>query len=391
MNPSLCSLWSFVVNSFPHRRCFLLSVAILLLLLSAVPTPAGLMELRDKQIAAVVVPQGATATPLQRSAQSRLESILVDNGFSVLDRRKAAELKDANKRLEDPTAFITAEDFIKMAEAYQIHALVVVYLHADARPGLADYFSATAQADVRVIDDVSARVQAFNTQPMGTRGMAPSQGLTANSALLNAVYRAVDAAADKMQLELSDRTRLRSVRLSLGEPVKLSTRLDGKPANERDLHRLAKLEKAKWRTEEVSVTARSPGGALAAVAGYIRDTDHHRRPPRLYGSRVHVVEPASGKTIHLFECSPVEKKGRDERGTKEVLDTTFVSNWRYLAAVTGNHVLFWDTETGSQISRRAHPKALKKARVQFMRNDRGTYLAVGDGKRVTAYPIVRDR
>ncbi len=353
---------------------------------------AGVLELRDKQVAAVVIGQGRKAEGLQRSAQSRLESILVDNGFTVLDRQKAERMKDANRKLQDPAVFITAEDFIKMAEDYKIHALIVLYLHVDANEGLADYFNATAQVDVRVVDDISANVQAFNTQPMGTRGIAPSQGLTEKSALLNAVYRAVDLASEQMELELSDRTRLHSVRLKLGTPVsEPELACEEAAANEAALHALAELEKANWRVEEGSATARSPDGVLAAVGGYIRDTDHRRRPSRLYGSRVHVMDIKTGKTIHIFECSPVEKKGRDERGTKRVLDVAFVASWRYLAAVTGNHVILWDTETGEELGRSPHAEPLKSGRICLMRDTAGARLTVGSGTKVVAYPIIRDR
>jgi hypothetical protein len=74
-----------------------------------------------------------------------------------------------------------------------------------------------------------------------------------------------------------------------------------------------------------------------------------------------------------------------------VLDITFVASWRYLAAITGNHLIFWDTETGTELGRSPHTKSMKSGRVRLMRDDKGATLIVGSGKKASAYPIIRDR
>ena len=103
-----------------------------------------------------------------------------------------------------------------------------------------------------------------------------------------------------------------------------------------------------WRTETPTCTARAPAGGLAAVAGYIRDTDMHRRPERLYGSRVHVVDAAAGRALLVFECSSTEELAKN---TKQVLACAFIGGWRYLCAATGNHLFLWDTENGREIAK----------------------------------------
>jgi hypothetical protein len=352
-----------------------------------------LAGLKDERIAAVVFPQDKTAAAVVRSAQSRLESILIDNGIIVLDRKKAAELKDVMKGLDDPTAFVTAETFMENAEKFKIKALAAIYLKGEIVPGLANYYTATAHADIRVIGDANAKVSALTTPPMGLRGRPPSHGLTRNSAIVNATYRAIDQACEELALDVIDRAEPKAVRLKLVGPVAVpaGAKITRKPANDKTVASIAALEAQRWRVEEATCTARSADGALGIIGGYIRDTDHRRRPPRLYGSRVHLVDIKAKRALDTFECSPVEKKTKAERGTKEVLDCMFVSGWRYAAAVTGNDLLFWDVETGRELSRMALPKSAKEAVLGFVRAGNGAYLVVKNKRNLTAYKIELDR
>lgn len=351
------------------------------------------LQLQGRKIAAVVFPQNQGAKSVLQSTQSRFESILVDNDVTVLDEKKAGELKNVCKGLDDPAAFITPEAFIENAEKFHIQALAAIYVYADVSPGLADYYSATAHASIRVIDNKDATVKALATLPMGIPGKVPSDGLTANSALMNAVYRAMDEACEKMKLRVADMTKPRTIRLALEGPVAsvVAPAPGREPENDAVLARMASFESKKWRSEEATCTARSPDGNLAAVAGYIKDTDMHRNPSRLYGSRVHLLDPKTRRTIHVMECSPVEKKTRAESGTKQVLDCMFVSSWRYLAAVTGNHIYFWDTETGQSLKSTPLPRAAESAVLGFARIGDASFVTVqADGKSL-AYRVVCEK
>lgn len=315
--------------------------------------PFSADQLQGKKIAVRVFAGNAAAADRLKTAQSRLEEILADVGAAVLDEDKAKELSDVDKILEDPTAFVTAEFLLEIAEKFKIDGILVAHVSADVVPGLADYFSATAHADLRFLDNATAQVRSYSAPPMGARGAPPSDGLTPDSAEINAVQRAIDSVCDAMGLPLTERIRSKSIDVTLAAPVPLAGGAAdfAPPENERALAELATLESQTWRKESPSCTMRAPAGDLAAVGGYIADTDWHRRPERLYGSRLHVVDVATRQTLLQFECSPVEMKTRDEPNTKKILVGMFVGGWRYLCAATGNHVFMWDVETGRNVAK----------------------------------------
>ncbi len=345
--------------------------------------------LQGKKIAVAIFAQNAQAESLVKAAQSRMEEILADHDIAVLDEKKTNELKDVFKTLEDPGAFVTAETFIENSGKFDIDGLLGVYLSVEIVPGIADYFSATAHADIRFIDNQTAQVRAISTPPMGRRGMPTSDGLTRNSASINAVQRAVDSACSLTGFEIAEWTRTKSVELKLVGPTPYTgDRLVlPKPQNERGLWPLAAFENKEWRAEEASCTALSAGGGLAAIGGYITDTDFRRRPPRLFGSRIHVVDTEARKPVITFACSTVEMKGRDEPNTKKVLACLFAGSWRYLCAVTGNHVFMWDIEKGSEISKL--PLASEPAAMTLVSDDTGSSILLQTRKGVFRYGIVR--
>ena len=94
------------------RRQFLGAISCLLIMQSLWALP--------QKAAIVIYPQSKLATQYARVAQARLEQVLTDNGITILDPKKAAELKKGWKKLEDPGALITAEEFVKNAGKYDI-------------------------------------------------------------------------------------------------------------------------------------------------------------------------------------------------------------------------------------------------------------------------------
>jgi hypothetical protein len=125
------------------------------------------------------------------------------------------------------------------------------------------------------------------------------------------------------------------------------------------------------------------------VGGYIIDTDFRRRPQRIYGSRIHLIDLQSQKELLTFECHPVEKKSNREKGTKKILDCMFVQSWRYLTAVTGNNLLLWDTERGSLQVSLPLQAPIKKAKLSLSVQNDSSYLVVNTGRKQIAYRIIR--
>jgi hypothetical protein len=325
------------------------------------------------------------ANSLKRVAQTRLENILVDNSITVLDQDKAEDLKKVWKKLEDPGYFITAEDFVANAEKYEIDGLIRLYLNADATQGLANFYTATAQADIRFVDH-EANVEAYSTVPMGVPGMPPSDGLTRNAALVNAIQRAVDEAAVKTGLEVLDYARPRTLSFDFSGPVTVEFTPNAVAEKvEHSFTAAANLVNKTWTTEEVSATCRAPSGELGAVGGYIRETSSGMR--RSYASKIHLVDLTGNKEIGEFDSTTSKKKGID--GSVRLLDCLFIGSWRYLAAVTGLELFLWDTERGILMSSRRLDKGLEQAGLSYARYNNQDYISILSNVGQSHYQIVR--
>ena len=359
----------------------------------AAASASFLEQVQGQQTAVVVYPLNPKAERFTRNALSRIEGILLDNGVDVLDREKAEALKDVFKTLDDPGAFVTAETFVENSEKLAIKGLVALYLSVDDQKGLAEYYTATAHVDVRYIGAEDAKVHALATPPMGAPGSPPSDGLTRNSAVINAVQRSVDNVCQELGFELIDPATPRSVALVLEGPVSVPDGLEISRTSSQgsSLKKYARLEDEAWRGEDVTCAVIAPGGSTGAVGGYIVDTDFRRKPQRLYGSRVHLIDVEAGQEILALDCHTVEKKAGHEKGTRKILDCMFVLNWRYLSAVTGNEVFLWDTERGRRMASAILTKPLKKAKLGLGRTPEGSYLVISSGSKQLAYKITRKK
>jgi hypothetical protein len=355
------------------------------------------------RVAVMVYPISDAAKAFAGSAQSRLEQILGENDVEVSDRDEAKKIKSIWKKLEDPGYFVTADDFVKNAGGYQLDGIVRVYLSADSTPAPGGYFSATAQADVRLIDE-DAKVQAQVSYPMGAPGRPPSDGLTAQAALLNAVQRAIDEAAGTLGLNVLEPASPRAMRFSLDGPLEVPAQASVLAREPRDLKadyvRHAQFKTGRGNVELVTCTAKAPGGAVAAVGGSIQNTrragmgrssvsiDRNRTDQpvqidpgatgigeREFGSRVHLVDLEQEREVTVFTTQEVGRKTREQRGSSKVLDCMFVHSWRYLAAVTGDFLSLWDTERGVSLGEAYLPfgadgatlEALKAGDAYFIR------------------------
>ena len=143
----------------PLRLCTgVLSLTLSLLSYSSQSQPnagqagsSGISALKGKKVCVAMFASGEGGAAGERTAQARLENILADNSITTLDQSKADELKKNWGSLIKTDYIITDEDWAKHAKQYEISAIFRVYFSADAAPGLADYFSGTAKADVRVV------------------------------------------------------------------------------------------------------------------------------------------------------------------------------------------------------------------------------------------------
>ncbi|HEY6021493.1 MAG TPA: hypothetical protein VIY48_16795 [Candidatus Paceibacterota bacterium] len=366
----------------------------LLLVLTCITLSLPAFAAQPKNVAIMVYSQSKLAAQYARIALSRFEQVLTDNGVTVLDQKKADALKKGWKKLEDPGALITAEEFVKNAGKYAIDGVYRVYLDAGITTGLAGIYTATALADIRFVGE-DAAISSAASPAMGAKGMPPSDGLTESAALSNAIQRAVDLTAQQLGWKVMDFTnpRLYSVHLKQMQmvPAYVAEAHPPKLANSDDSVKLAKLANEDWTTEEATCVRKSPDERMAVVGGYIRQTSLlGGRPKRVYGSRVHVVDASANKEVVTLETAPVAERTREEKGGSKILDCLFVSNWRYLAAVTNSKLFLWDTERGVVLSDLYLDDAIEDAALEYGKYAGQDYLAVVTGSRKLVYQIVRE-
>ena len=345
------------------------------------------------RVAVMVYPTNAAAKTLAGSAQSRLEQILTENGVEVTDRDEAKKIKSIWKKLEDPGYFVTADDFVKNAGAYELDGIVRVYLSADSEPAPGGFHSATAQADVRLVDE-NAKVAAKTSYPMGAPGRPPSDGLTAQAALLNAIYRAIDEASGSLGLEVAEPASPRAMKFTLEGPVDAPATASPVPRAPRDLSAdyvaLAQMASGNRNLSEKATCAdRAPGGDVAVVGGSLEALVRGGMTgmQKHYGSRVHLVDLAQKNEFTAFDTRVLGRKPREHRGTSQVLDCLFVHSWRYLAAVTGDVLSLWDTERGLNLSEVLLPFGTEEAQLQVLRAGDSHYLRVQAGEQQATYKI----
>lgn len=354
----------------------------MLVLLAAMPAAASDFS----RVAVVVFAQGAEVPLAARAAQIRLEGILIDNGIEVLDQEKTQELTDVWAQLEDPGYFVTAEDFIEKAETYAIDGVVRVYLATDVVAGIANFFSATAQADIRFVAE-DAKVTAFTTPSMGIRGNPPSDGLTARAAIINAVQRATDNAAGEVGLELLETAAPRSIQLELAPVADPSASTPvAQSTISVNVVPYAEMVEETWRKSEVTCEAVSPDGKMGVVGAYIREGMRDR----LYGSTLHVIDIEAKREILQLDTAEIERRERWEKGPAKIHDCKFIGSWRFVAAVTGNHLFLFDTERGLELSRIHIEGGLNKASIDILTAQDGRYLvAIREGRQTRHFEIRR--
>lgn len=342
-----------------------------------------------KNVAVIVYMQSSMAKQYARIAQARMEQVLTDNGFTVLDQKKAEELKKGWKKLEDPGALITAEEFVKSAGKYDIEGVYRVYLDVALAKGLAGIFTATSLTDIRFIGE-DAKIRSSASPAMGVKGMPPSDGLTDSAAISNAIQRAIDSTIQPMGIKVLDFTNPRLFNVTL-KPVPTSESLVAEkrpvPLSEDDpIIKLANLKDSFALSEEVTCANKSPDDKMVVIGGYLRKT----QGGRLYGSMIHVLDKEANKEVITFETAPVATRKAEEKGGARILDCMFISNWRYLVAVTNSKLFLWDIERGAVMNAIFFDEAIDQARLEYGKSGDKDLLAVVSNNGRKTFQISRE-
>lgn len=342
--------------------------------------------MRGANVAVSCFPLSERAAPAVRSLQARLEEILAENGVRVLDEAKAAELRQGYHLLSDPTVVVTAELLIELREKFKIDRLLNLYCDCDVAPGVADFFTATGRADLRLID-TAARVEARVSRPMGVVGNPGSDAVTLGAARLNALERAIDDAAGALGLKIATPAEPRLVRLTL-EPaaIGVSATFTPLPAVARaELASAANLASQTWEQEKATLTAQSPDGNYGVVATYIWSQRMGSR--RIFGSRLHIVDAKAQHQVSVYDFSPLAVPTPKEKHGKEVLAAAFLGSWRFLVAVNANEIVLWDVERGRELTRISHTGGPGTSELAGSRGAEGNFVRVRVGKAELVYRI----
>ena len=364
------------------------------ILMLALLTVSSVLAQAQVKVAVVVYGQTPEAEQYARVAQTRLEQLLNDNGSEVIDQKRADELKKNWRKLADPGALLTAEEFVENAKRFEIAGVYRIYLGLGKTKGLAGIHVATAASDVRFVGE-NAVVKAAASSPMGVKGMPPSDGLTEQAAVSNAIQRSVDSAGEKLGLKIVDITNPRLVSFSL-------RRLEGPVPNaappayaqpprlaENDpLIRLARFADDSWNAEESTCVRKSPDQRMAAIGGYLTSTVvGGGRPTRSFSSTLHVVDLDARREILSLPISKADF--RLQRGGSKITDCLFLQSWRYVAALSQSHVALFDTERGIELGRDYFENPFTAARLAHLSAGDNDYLVVSEGARVAYYQIER--
>jgi hypothetical protein len=293
--------------------------ALAVLAVTAWLAPAAQAQGSGGNVAVAVYANEPALKKYERAVQARLEEILADSGFKPLDEAKARELRDNWVDLADPGHLITAEEIAAKAGRYEVTRVFRASFNAAAVQPLGLYHSATAQLQLRVIDR-EAQVKATPSLPMGTRGFPPSDATTLDAALVNALQRAVDSAAEAASLKVLAPASARVVPLVL-EPVG-ALPAQAQPLAEAAAPTPAGWEKAavllaeRWKREEPSCQATSPDGGYAVLGTYAWSLDRLARDnARRYGGYLHLVDVKAQKALTQLTLHELGQRGAGENGS----------------------------------------------------------------------------
>ncbi len=300
------------------------------------------------QVAVAVYASDAQYQKYERAVLARMEAVLTDAGITVLDEDKAKKLRTGWVDLADPSHMVTAEEFIQKAGKYDVQRVYRVSFNAGITHPLGLFFTATSAVQIRVID-FDARVKPASSSPMGTKGFPPSDALTSDAALVNALQRAVDSAAEVSGLTVAIPTIARSIPLGLESvsappsaaplPVPAASAIAG------DWVRAASLYAEDWKKEDPACQSVSDDGQMGVLGGYVSEFRRWEKL-RLYGSRLHLIDIHNVREQVTFTLHGVGQRASGENGSSEPLACLFLGNWRYLVGMSGNKLACFDVERG---------------------------------------------
>ncbi len=329
---------------------------------------------------AVVVFSSQADRIIERTAQTRVEEILLDNEHDVIDREKLKELKNNWEELSDPTLLITAEDILERQETFKFDELLIINVNSEVINGIGGIYLASAHADIRFIDS-EAKVKSYTSLAMGTIDSPISEGITAKSALVNALRRSVESAIIKHGYEVYDETRNKSVRLKLVKTSTLPSKykpysVSLKTSN--DLISQLQSSAKKWTKYKLNCSIKVQDTPVSAL-GIKESITNLMSRKKSHKSMLYLYDEESNSELNHFdiESSGTTAATKRKKGySSDIQDCAFINTWKYIVVTTRNQIKLFDTERGIEIAGIAFDSDMKNNKINVYNSDKGDFISV---------------
>lgn len=352
------------------------SVFMLLFTAATANSATSLLE-RDK-LSIIAISQNPEYSRYEKTVRSAFESVLDDNGLTVLDVEKSKELRNNWDQLIDPSSLVTAEDFIERAGKFAIDGVVTLYFDVEVREVLAGYYSATAVITSRLVSD-EADAKGAVPKPMGSLGYAPSDGLTASSAIVNALRREVDRVSESYQLELlaPQNPRFLNIKLTPASLPAGATVVDTYGPLDASLQKtLIAAQGKQTGIRRTPSCSRRASNSVGAMGIYIRDMDLRLGPS--FGSSLALIDIESREVVNELVFHQVNRSAA-RQGSAEIEDCLFFNGWRFLFGIADRGLKMFDLEKGKEIAELKPPKKIKSPQLTLYRAGEQTFLRAANG------------
>ncbi|MDZ7783821.1 MAG: hypothetical protein U5K56_13095 [Halioglobus sp.] len=362
-------------------------LGVVLCLVNAAQANNALSEI--ERVSVVAISQNPSYSRYEKTLRTAMESVLVENGIHVLDVEKSKKLRNNWDQLNNPASLVTAEDFIERAERYAIDGILTLYYDVEVREVMAGFFSATAVVTSRVVTS-EADVKGSTPRPMGALGYAPSDGLTASAAIVNALRRESDRVAAHYEMELLAPQSPRFIDLQLKQAslpanAHLLARGEAVPA---DLQRAVMAGPTKTGIRRTVSCSTMASESVGAIGIYIRDMDLQFGPT--YGSSLGIIDARERKLVNELVFHEVNKSAA-RVGSAKIEDCLFFNGWRFLFGIAERGLKMYDVEKGKVVAELEIPDKIKGAELAIYRSGKRTFLRGYNRSRDFVLELVVDR
>lgn len=307
-----------------------------------------------ERVAVAVFAADPAARRYERAVQTRLEEVLREAGYETLDQKEAEKIKNNWTDNIEPGVLLTAEEFSKRTEKMAINKVYRVSFTVGSSRPMDLFYSASASVQISLHGPMAA-VKSTTSKPMGVLGYAPSDALTEDAALVNALQRSVESAVEQSGVQVLAPVTARYVPLTLAPLAALpdgagEMTLSARPAAP-GWEKHARVLAEQWRREDKSCQAVSGDGAMGVLGTYAWERQMgggRGAGTRTYGGYLHLVDLAGAREIGKLTMHELGARDRGEDGPSAALACSFLGNWRYLIAASGNKIACFDVERGIQ-------------------------------------------